>query len=193
MDIKIEETDIKDLIIVKPGLFKDDRGFFSEVYRKDQFEWLGLPGEFVQLNHSASTRNVIRGLHFQWDPPMGKLMSVTVGSAYFMAVDIRKDSPTLGKHFGIEVSADNKLNIWAPAGFARGYCVMSEYAEIQYLCTGLYNNDCEAGISWDDPELGIDWPIKDPVLSVKDSNLQTLAQWLEKDESNHFNYKGHLD
>jgi|TARA_B100001964_G_C14128857_1_gene551893 dTDP-4-dehydrorhamnose 3,5-epimerase len=188
MEIIIEQTHIKDLIIVKPGLYEDDRGFFSEVYRKDQFERLGLPGEFVQLNHSASTRNVIRGLHFQWDPPMGKLMRVTVGSAYLVAVDIRKDSPTLGKHFGIEVSKNNQLNIWAPAGFARGFCVMSEYAEIQYLCTGIYNKDCEAGILWNDPALGIEWPIEDPILSGKDSDMQSLAQWLESDESNNFQY-----
>jgi len=188
LKIEIKTTGIKDLIIVKPEVFEDKRGFFSEVYRKDQFRELGLPHDFVQLNHSRSEKNVLRGLHFQWEPPMGKLMRVTFGVAYLVAVDIRKDSPTLGKAFGYEVSAENKLNIWAPAGFARGFCVMSEYAEIQYLCTGIYNKDCEAGILWNDPALGIEWPIEDPILSGKDSDMQSLAQWLESDESNNFQY-----
>jgi dTDP-4-dehydrorhamnose 3,5-epimerase len=128
MQIEIEKTTIQDLIIVKPEVFEDERGFFSEVYRKDQFKKLGLPHDFVQLNHSRSERNVLRGLHFQWQPPMGKLMRVTYGVAYLVAVDIRKDSPTLGKALGFKVSAENKLNIWAPAGFARGFCVLSEFA-----------------------------------------------------------------
>jgi dTDP-4-dehydrorhamnose 3,5-epimerase len=128
MQIETQKTTIQDLIIVKPEVFDDERGFFSEVYRKDQFKKLGLPHNFVQLNHSRSERNVLRGLHFQWQPPMGKLMRVTYGVAYLVAVDIRKDSPTLGKALGFKVSAENKLNIWAPAGFARGFCVLSEFA-----------------------------------------------------------------
>ena len=130
MIIQTEKTSIQDLIIVKPEVFEDDRGFFSEIYRKDQFKQLGLPDDFVQLNHSKSPKNVLRGLHFQWEPPMGKLMRVTFGSAYLVAVDIRKGSPTFGWWEGYEVSAENKINIWAPAGFARGFCVLSEYAEI---------------------------------------------------------------
>ena len=168
MQIKIIKTDIKDLLIVKPEVFEDKRGFFSEVYRKDQFKQLGLPHDFVQLNHSRSKKNILRGLHFQWEPPMGKLMRVTYGVAYLVAVDIRRNSPTLGKAFGYEVSAENKLNIWAPAGFARGFCVLSKFAEIQYLTTGIYNSTCESGILWNDPGIGIDWPIKNPILSKRD-------------------------
>mgnify|MGYP001980362753 CR=1 FL=1 len=186
LKIEIKTTGIKDLIIVKPEVFEDKRGFFSEVYRKDQFRELGLPHDFVQLNHSRSEKNVLRGLHFQWDPPMGKLMRVTFGVAYLVAVDIRKDSPTLGKVLGFKVSADNKLNIWAPAGFARGFCVLSEFAEIQYLTTGVYNNACESGILWNDPEIGIDWPVRNPIVSDKDIKAQTLKQWLEKEESHYF-------
>ena len=190
MELTIERTTIDDVIIVKPQAFQDERGFFSEVYRKDQFENLGLPGLFVQLNHSGSVKGVTRGLHFQWEPPMGKIMRVTQGAAFLVAVDIRKGSPTLGKWFGIEVSKENGFQIWAPAGFARGFCVLSEYAEIQYLCTGIYNSKGESGISWDDPEVGVKWPIKDPILSPKDQSAQTLAEWLNKPESDYFTYTG---
>ena len=186
MRIQTETSGIRDLIIVKPEVFEDGRGFFSEIYSKDQFSELGLPVDFVQLNHSRSNKNVVRGLHFQWEPPMGKLMRVVVGSAYLVAVDIRKNSPTLGQWAGYEVSAENKLNIWAPAGFARGFCVLSEFAEIEYLTTGIYNGACESGIAWNDPEIGIDWPVEDPVLSDKDQFAQSLSDWLKGDESNNF-------
>ncbi|MFC1798561.1 dTDP-4-dehydrorhamnose 3,5-epimerase [Thermodesulfobacteriota bacterium] len=186
MQISIIKTNIEDVIIVKPDVFQDDRGFFTEVFRKDQFDELGLPSNYVQLNHSGSVKNVTRGLHFQWDPPMGKLMRVTRGSAFLVAVDIRKNSPTLGKWFGLEVSKENQLQLWAPAGFARGFCVLSEYAEIQYLCTGVYSNKGESGILWNDPEIGIEWPVKSPILSEKDKKSQTFAQWLKNENSNHF-------
>jgi len=186
MQVTIEKSPIDGVVVVRPEVFEDERGFFMEVYRKDQFEQLGLPGDFVQLNHSASRKNVVRGLHFQWEPPMGKLMRVTTGRAFLVAVDIRKNSPTLGKWFGIEASAENKIQLWAPACFARGFCVLSDYAEIQYLCTGIYGPRGESGILWNDPEIGIDWPVKDPILSEKDRNAQTLAQWLRREESEHF-------
>src|SRR5581483_8795670 len=122
---------------VVPEIFADSRGFFSETYRADQFEALGLPTNFVQDNHSRSTHGVVRGLHFQWSPPMGKLMRVTRGAAFLVAVDIRKGSPTLGEWVGIECSADNRRMVWAPAGFARGFCTLADEAEIQYKCTGI--------------------------------------------------------
>jgi len=186
MKITIEKTPIDGCVVVKSEVFEDDRGFFMEVFRKDQFEQHGLPTEFVQLNHSASRKNVVRGLHFQWEPPMGKLMRVTVGTAFLVAVDIRKESPTLGKWFGIEASAENKIQLFAPACFARGFAVLSDYAEIQYMCTGIYGPKCESGILWNDPEIGIEWPVKDPILSDKDKNAQTLAEWLQRPESDHF-------
>lgn len=188
MQVKVQKTDINDVLIVSSEMFKDGRGFFTEVYRKDQFDELGLPGEFVQLNHSGSVKNVTRGLHFQWDPPMGKLMRVTRGVAFLVAVDIRKGSPTLGKWQGFEVAEENRLQIWAPAGFARGFCVLSDYAEIQYLCTGTYNAQGESGILWNDPQIGIDWPLKEPILSDKDKKAQTLNQWLAREESDFFKY-----
>ncbi|MBN2137403.1 MAG: dTDP-4-dehydrorhamnose 3,5-epimerase [Sedimentisphaerales bacterium] len=187
MQTEVEKTSIDGVVVVKPEVFEDERGFFMEVFRKDQFEQLGLPGEFVQLNHSASKKNVVRGLHFQWDPPMGKLMRVTVGQAFLVAVDIRKDSPTLGRWFGIEASEKNKIQLYAPPCFARGFAVLSDYAEIQYMCTGIYGGPKgESGVLWNDPQIGIDWPVKDPVLSDKDKNAQTLAEWLERPESENF-------
>jgi dTDP-4-dehydrorhamnose 3,5-epimerase len=188
MEPTIEKTLIDDVIVVKPQIFRDERGFFSEVYRQDQFKYLGLPDTFFQLNHSGSVKGVLRGLHFQWEPPMGKLMRVTKGAAFLVAVDIRKGSPTLGRWFGIEVSERNWIQVWAPAGFARGFCVLSDYAEVEYLTTGIYNNKAESGVLWNDPEIGIRWPIEEPTLSKKDQSAQTLADWLSKDESNYFTY-----
>jgi dTDP-4-dehydrorhamnose 3,5-epimerase len=165
MQVKVESTSIDAVKIVIPEVFEDERGFFTEVYREDQFEQLGLPARFVQLNHSKSIKNVVRGLHFQWDPPMGKLMRVTLGVAFLVAVDLRKNSPTFLKHVGL-----------------------SNYAEIQYLTTGIYNNKAESGIRWDDPDIGIEWPVKKPILSDKDMKAQSMKEWLKRPESDHFVY-----
>jgi dTDP-4-dehydrorhamnose 3,5-epimerase len=186
----VESEHLNGLVVVVPEIFQDDRGFFSETFRADEFERLGLPSTFVQDNHSGSVRNVLRGLHFQWDPPMGKLMRVTRGSAFLVAVDIRKGSPTLGRWFGIEASAENRRQVWAPAGFARGFCVLSEFAEVQYKCTGIYNPQAESGIRWDDPDIGIEWPTKTPILSAKDAMAQTLKQWLASPNSEFFKFPG---
>jgi dTDP-4-dehydrorhamnose 3,5-epimerase len=188
MESKIEGRFLGDVVIVVPDIFQDSRGFFMETFREDQFKALGLPSHFAQDNHSRSVKGVLRGLHFQWDPPMGKLMRVTMGSAFLVAVDIRKGSPSLGKWVGVEASAENRRQVWAPAGFARGFCVLSDIAEIQYKCTGIYNNKGESGIRWDDPEIGIEWPIKDVLLSEKDRNAQTLAQWLSWPEAANFSF-----
>jgi dTDP-4-dehydrorhamnose 3,5-epimerase len=190
MKIQIESTHLNGVVVLRPEVFEDERGFFMEAYRADQFRELGLPAEFVQDNHSGSSRGVLRGLHFQWDPPMGKLMRVSVGTAFLVAVDIRKGSPTLGEWFGLEVSAESRLQVWAPAGFARGFCVLSDRAELQYKCTGIYNRRCESGILWNDPEIGIDWPVREPILSAKDADAQKLATWLERPEADRFRYGG---
>lgn len=186
MQVLVETTPIPDLLLVGHQVFDDERGFFMEVFRQDEFARVGLPTKFSQLNHSRSARGVLRGLHFQWDPPMGKMMRLLSGKAYLVAVDIRKRSPTLGRWFGIELSAEDRRQVWAPAGFARGFCVLSEQAEIQYLCTATYNSAGESGILWSDPELAIEWPLADPVLSEKDRRAQTLEQWLERSESDAF-------
>jgi dTDP-4-dehydrorhamnose 3,5-epimerase len=186
--VTVESRHLSGVVVLIPGIVDDERGFFSEVYRKDQFEELGLPGVFVQENHSRSFGAVIRGLHFQRDPSMGKLMRVMVGSAFLVAVDIRPGSPTRGQWFGIEASADNRRQVWAPAGFARGFCVLSDSAEVQYKCTGLYNASGESGIRWNDPALGIDWPVNDPIISQKDAGAQSLAEWLARPESRAFDH-----
>jgi len=188
MQLQTQATSLRDVIVVVPEVFRDSRGFFMEVFREDQFRDLGLPTRFVQDNHSRSGKGVIRGLHFQWEPPMGKLMRVTAGAALLVAVDIRKGSPTLGQHVAVEASAENCFQLWAPAGFARGFCVLSDYAEIQYKCTGIYNNKGESGIFWNDPAIGIKWPISDVSVSEKDRNARTLAEWLRSPESDNFRY-----
>lgn len=178
MDFQIESVHLGEVVVIVPPVFQDARGFFSESFRTDKFAALGLPTEFMQDNHSGSVRNVLRGLHFQYDPPMAKLMRVTRGTAWLVAVDVRKHSPTVGQWVGIEVSAENRRQVFAPAGFARGFCVLSDYAELQYKCTGIYNARGESGVRWDDPAIGVEWPVKDPILSDKDRTAQTLQQWL---------------
>jgi dTDP-4-dehydrorhamnose 3,5-epimerase len=188
MGFVVESRHLEDIAVVVPKAFRDERGFFVEVYRADQFKELGLPTGFVQDNHSLSRKGVLRGLHFQWEPPMGKLMRVTRGTAFLVAVDIRKGSPNLGKWFGVEASAENMKQVWAPAGFARGFCALSDEVEIQYKCTGVYNGNAEGAIRWDDPDVGIEWPLKGIQLSDKDSNAQTLRTWLASPSSEYFTY-----
>jgi len=188
MSFSIESTHLDGVVVLRNEPFEDDRGFFLESFRADSFKELGLPERFVQDNHSGSVRGVLRGLHFQWEPLMGKLMRATVGEAFAVAVDIRKGSPTLGRWFGRRISAANRLQIWAPAGFARGFTALSDYVEVQYKCTAIYNPGAESGIIWNDPEVGIEWPVKEPLLSEKDAGAQTLAQWLERPESDRFTY-----
>ena len=189
MEFQVEKTNLRDVLIITPDVFKDDRGFFIEAYRKDKFSEFGLNMDFVQDNHSRSSKNVLRGLHFQWEPPMGKLMRVTYGKAFLVAVDIRIGSPTLGKWLGVEASVENRKQVYAPAGFARGFCVLSDFAEIQYKCTGVYTSTkAESGILWNDPAIGIEWPIKNPILSQKDEVAPTLKDWTKKPEASNFTY-----
>ena len=183
MPFTVEPTAIPDVRIVRPRVFPDDRGWFLEVLRTDQFADLGLPTSFAQVNQSRSARGVVRGLHFQWDPPQGKLMRVVAGRAFMVAADIRPGSPTLGRVVTLEASADEPVLFWAPATFARGFAALSEMAEIEYFCTAPYNAACESGIRWDDPTLGIRWPVASPFLSPKDAAAGTLEDWLARPES----------
>jgi dTDP-4-dehydrorhamnose 3,5-epimerase len=186
--ITVESTHLHGVVVLQPRVHRDERGWFVETFRADHLSELGLPDSFKQDNHSRSSRGVLRGLHFQWDPPMGKLMRATVGEAYAVAVDIRKGSPTLGQWYGRAISSENLLQVWAPAGFARGFCALSDVVEVQYKCTETYNAACESGICWNDPAVGIEWPIDGPLLSPKDADAQTLADWLARPESDHFTY-----
>jgi dTDP-4-dehydrorhamnose 3,5-epimerase len=186
MGFVLQSRHLEDIAVIVPKAHRDERGFFMEVYRADQFKELGLPTDFVQDNHSFSRKGVVRGLHFQWEPLMGKLMRVTRGTAFLVAVDIRKGSPTLGKWFGLEASADNMKQVWAPAGFARGFCALTDEVEVQYKCTGIYNGNAEGAIRWDDPDVGIEWPLKEVRVSDKDRNAQSLRSWLAAPDSRHF-------
>jgi dTDP-4-dehydrorhamnose 3,5-epimerase len=191
MPLKIESVHLNEIVVVLPHVVGDSRGFFMEVFRADQFRAAGLPAEFLQDNHSRSKKGVLRGLHFQFDPPMGKLMRVIHGTAFLVAVDIRKGSSTLGQWFGLEVSAENKKQVWAPYGFARGFCSLTDDCEVQYKCTAIYNQQGESGINHADPEIGIRWPIDLATVetSEKDRNAQTLAQWLASPQSDRIRYQ----
>ena len=190
MPLIVESRHVNDVIVFAPQVMGDARGFFMETFRADQFQELGLPTYFVQDNHSRSSKGVLRGLHFQWDPPMGKLMRVTGGAAFLVAVDVRKGSPTLGKWFGLEVTAENKKQVWAPYGFARGFCALTDGCEVQYKCTGIYNPKGEAGINFADPAIGIGWPVdvSTAITSEKDRKAPTLAQWLASPLSDNIVY-----
>ncbi len=188
MRIDVEKTPLEGLLVISHEVFEDQRGFFMEVFRADEYEKIGLPTRFLQENHSRSRKGVVRGLHFQWAQPMAKLMRVTFGRALLVAVDIRHGSPTLGRWFATEVSAENKKQLWAPPGFARGFCVLSDFAEIQYKCTAIYNPSGEGCIRWNDPTVGIDWPVAEPLLSQKDSRAGSLADWLGSPQSSTFRY-----
>ena len=189
MGFMVESRHLEDIVVIVPKAHRDDRGFFMEVYRADQFRDLGLPSEFVQDNHSFSRKGVVRGLHFQWEPPVGKLMRVTRGTAFLVAVDIRKGSPTLGQWFGLEASAENMKQVWAPAGFARGFCALTDEVEVQYKCTGIYNDRAESAIRWDDPDVGVEWPLKEVRLSDKDRNAHSLRLWLTSPDAEHIAYE----
>ncbi len=188
MKTKVVEKFLNGGVVLQPEVFEDERGFFVEIFKKDELKSLGIQADFIQGNHSSSKKETVRGLHFQYAPAMAKLMRVTVGEAFLVVVDIRKGSPSLGKWFGVEVSAKNKLQVWAPAGCARGFCVISDYAEVEYFATAQYNNKGESGILWNDPEIGIKWPVKRPLLSGKDRQAQTLAAWLNRPEADLFTY-----
>jgi dTDP-4-dehydrorhamnose 3,5-epimerase len=193
MKLTVRPTRLPDVLVLEHEVFEDERGFFMEVYREDIFAEhaaLGLPSRFVQLNHSRSARGVVRGLHFQWQPPMGKLMRVVRGEAFLVAVDIRPGSPTLGQYESVIASDRNRLQLWAPASFARGFCTLSELAEVEYLTTGTYNAGAESGVRWDDPRIGIEWPVAEPTLSRKDAEAQSLDDWLRRPESEAFRVGG---
>ena len=152
-----QETGIDDLYVIKPTVFEDNRGFFMETYSKRDFEEIGINSEFVQDNHSKSTKGVLRGLHFQKEYPQSKLVRVVKGEVYDVAVDLRKDSKTYGKYYGVVLSEENKLQFFIPKGFAHGFLVLSDIAEFCYKCTDFYHPGDEGGLAWNDPEIGIDW------------------------------------
>lgn len=172
------KTEIPDLLIIKPKVFGDERGYFFESWRDEWFEEAGINTRFVQDNQSSSRYGVIRGLHYQMPPfPQAKLVRVLKGTVLDVAVDVRKDSPTYGKHVAVELSAENKLQFFIPHGFAHGFAVLSEEAVFAYKCDNYYHPEIEEGIIWNDPQLNIDWKIdpKDAIISEKDMKGKAFA------------------
>jgi len=177
--MKINKTDIPDVLIIEPKVFTDDRGFFMETYQKRVFSEAGLPTEFVQDNHSGSSQGILRGLHYQLKHSQGKLVRVVVGEVFDVAVDLRKSSPTFGKWTGAILSAENRRGLWVPPGFGHGYYVISDWAEFVYKVTDFYAPEWERTILWNDPRIGVQWPLVNgqmPVISAKDAAGKLLSQ-----------------
>ena len=172
--MKVIETDLPGCLLLEPQVFGDERGFFFESFNHDKLATHGLAPRFVQGNVSRSARGVLRGLHYQWPKPQGKLVSVLEGEVWDVAVDIRRGSPNFGRWAAAVLSADNKRHFWIPEGFAHGFVVLSETALFTYLCTETYDREADAGIRWNDARLAIDWPVAEPVLSAKDANAPFL-------------------
>jgi dTDP-4-dehydrorhamnose 3,5-epimerase len=173
--VRILETDLPGCVVIEPQVFGDERGWFFESWNRERYAAHGLDLQFVQGNVSRSARGVLRGLHYQWPNPQGKLVSVLEGEVWDVAVDIRRGSPTFGRWTAAVLSADNKRQFWIPEGFAHGFVALSEHALFTYLCTAPYDREADAGIRWNDPALAIDWPVAEPALSPKDAGAPLLA------------------
>lgn len=175
--MKIVPTSLPGVLIVEPTVHRDDRGFFLETWHHRKYAEAGIDARFVQDNQSRSARGTLRGLHAQLARPQGKLMRVILGEIFDVAVDIRRGSPHFGRHVGVVLSAENFRQVWVPEGFAHGFCVLSDVAEIEYKCTDFYDPASELTLAWDDPALGIAWPIERPTLSAKDRKGRRLADF----------------
>jgi dTDP-4-dehydrorhamnose 3,5-epimerase len=175
-ELQLISTSLKDVVILEPKVFGDDRGFFLEAYNEATFRSLGLPTRFMQDNHSGSRKGVLRGIHYQLKQPQGKLVRALRGEIFDVAVDLRKDSPQFGEWFGTALSAENRRMLWVPPGFGHGFLVLSEFAEVSYKATELYAPAFERSILWSDPAIGIRWPLDgEPTLSEKDGAGSLLA------------------
>lgn len=173
-------TKLKEVILIEPRVFSDPRGFFMETYNRQLFVEHGITDEFVQMNHSKSAKNTLRGMHYQTGKPQSKLVRVVKGAVFDVVADIRHGSPTFGEWIGEELSAANKKMLYVPIGFAHGFCALTDDVEFVYLCGNYYYPQGERGIIWNDPDLAIDWPVKQPLLSDKDRRNSRLKD-LEKD------------
>ena len=185
--MNIEPTSLPDVMLVVPDIFPDERGFFMKVTSREFLVAHGISGDFAEDNLSRSRKNVIRGMHFQWDRPLGKLIQVSRGRAFLAAVDIRKKSPTFRKCFGSELGGADMRLLWAPPGIAAGFLALEDDTEIHYQYTAAHNPQGESVILWNDPAIGIVWPlIGEPMLSTRDREAGTLATWLARPESDAF-------
>lgn len=174
--MKLIASSLPGCVLIEPSVFGDARGFFFETWNAERYAEQGLPGSFVQSNVSSSARGVLRGLHYQWPRPQGKLVTVLQGEVYDVAVDIRQGSPTFGRWEAFILSGENRRQLWIPPGFAHGFAVLSETALFNYLCTDVYVKEADAAIRWNDADLAIDWPITLPSLSAKDQQAPFLKQ-----------------
>lgn len=172
--MKIIETPLPGLRIIEPRVFGDERGYFLETYQHERYREAGIERPFVQDNHSRSRKRVLRGLHFQKTHPQGKLVFVSAGAIFDVAVDLRKNSSTFGQWHAAVLSGQNHYQLWVPPGFAHGFCVLSEQADLMYKCTDYYHPEDEGGIIWNDPDIGIKWPVENPIVSEKDLKNPTL-------------------
>ena len=188
MGFVFKKLEIPDVILIKPEVFEDERGFFMETYKISDFKNAGIEYNFVQDNHSRSKKGVLRGLHYQLEPmAQGKLIRCIRGRIWDVVVDIRKGSPWYGKWIGVELSEENKLMLWIPPGFAHGFVALENDTEVIYKVTKEYAPELDRGIIWNDPDIGIEWPVDNPILSEKDSKLPRL-----KEAENNFVYKGNI-
>jgi len=178
--MRVVPTGVPEVLIIEPDVFSDARGFFLETYHAAKYRSNGIEGPFVQDNHSRSVAGTLRGLHLQVGRPQGKLVRVISGEIYDVGVDVRRGSPTFGQWAGTILSADNFKQCYIPPGFAHGFCVLSPIAEVEYKCTDLYDPASEIGVAWDDPALGITWPIEQPLLSERDRRHPVLSAQTER-------------
>jgi dTDP-4-dehydrorhamnose 3,5-epimerase len=178
--VRVIPTELPGVVVIEPDVHRDGRGFFLETYHADRYRGHGIPGPFVQDNHSRSVAGTLRGLHLQLGRPQGKLIRVIEGEVFDVAVDVRRGSPTFGRWVSVTLTADSFRQCYIPPGFAHGFCVVSPIAELEYKCTDLYDPATEVGIAWNDPAIGIGWPVADPILSPRDSRHPTLAELGER-------------
>jgi dTDP-4-dehydrorhamnose 3,5-epimerase len=170
------ESRLDGLVVIEPPAFGDDRGFLVETYRKDVWREMGIDLEFIQHNHSRSSYGTLRGLHFQLQPGQAKLVRCSAGRIFDVAVDLRRDSPTFGQWEGHELDDETHRQMFVPVGFGHGFCVLSEIADVDYQLSSYYDPATEAGIAWDDPDVGVEWPVREPLLSDRDKEAPTLAE-----------------
>ena len=172
--MKLVRTELEEVILIEPRIFVDPRGFFMETFHRERYEELGIREDFCQDNLSFSSRNTLRGLHYQYPNAQAKLVQVLQGEIFDVAVDIRRGSPSFGRAVGVTLSERNRHQMFIPKGFAHGFCVLSETALFAYKCSDFYTPDCDRGVLWSDPSIGIRWPVEEPLLSAKDQRLPLL-------------------
>ncbi len=178
--MRVLQTDLPGVVVIEPTVHRDDRGFFVETWHADRYAEHGVPAAFVQDNHSRSQRGILRGLHAQSPFWQGKLVRAIEGEIWDVAVDVRRGSPAYGKHVGVSLSAENFRQIYVPPGCLHGFCVLSEAAQVEYKCTELYHPEADFSVLWNDPELGVSWPIQEPALSAKDRDAPRLRDVLDR-------------